>query len=219
MSLPSGPALLPALPPDTPSRRLTALRRKLAVLGTVVALGAVVAGVCVAAGSEIEGIRFDDAARVGGKTLQLNGTGLRAVFIVKGYVAGLYLPEKARNAAVVLGDRGPKRLQIRVLREVEPDDIIKALGSGIRRNHTDAQLQSLADRLGQLDRTIVEVGTAHKGDVINLDFSPDTGTVVAINGTPRGRPIPGEDLYQAVLRAFLGDRPVDADLKRGLLGG
>ncbi|MNU03212.1 hypothetical protein D3C72_2471590 [compost metagenome] len=55
--------------------------------------------------------------------------------------------------------------------------------------------------------------------MINLDFSPQTGTVIAINGTPRGRPIPGEDFYQAVLRVFLGERPVDPDVKRGLLGG
>lgn len=191
-------------------------RPTLAACGAVLALGmpALQAGA-----AEIEGVRIDEATRVAGKELQLNGVGLRTVFIVKGYVAALYLPEKVRNAAVVLGAKGPKRLQIRPLREVEADTFVKALNEGMRDNHTDVQLEKFADRLAQLEQAMSQVGTARKGDVINFDYSPDSGTVIAINGTPRGRPIPGEDFYQAVLRIFLGDRPVDRDLKRGLLGG
>ncbi|NOV23061.1 hypothetical protein E5S69_05855 [Cupriavidus necator] len=168
---------------------------------------------------EIEGMRFDDAARVGGKELQLNGAALRTSFLTKGYVAALYLQEKARNAALVLGTPGAKRLQLRILRETEPPAVARAIRQGMRNNHSEAQMQALAVRLVQFERTLGELGTAHKGDVINLDFSPQTGTVVAINGTPRGRPIPGEDFYQAVLRVFLGERPADAGVKRGLLGG
>lgn len=168
---------------------------------------------------EIEGMRFDDAARVAGKELQLNGAALRTGFLTKGYVAALYLEEKARNAALVLGTSGAKRLQLRILRETEPPAAVRAIRQGMRDNHSEAQMRGLAARLVQFERTLGEIGTAHKGDVINLDFSPQTGTVVAINGTPRGRPIPGEDFYQALLRVFLGERPVDAGVKRGLLGG
>jgi len=200
-------------------RTLLTPKRLLAAVCLTAALGVCAAWLGGAKAGVIAGMRFDEAARVGGKTLELNGAGLRSAFIVKGYAAALYLPERARNATVVLGDRGPKRLQIRVLREADPDVLVNSLNRAIRRNHSETQVQALADRLAQLDNTLGLVGTAHKGDVIDLDFSPDSGTMVAINGTPRGRPIPGEDLYQAVLRAFLGDRPVDADLKRSLLGG
>ncbi|MGN5478906.1 chalcone isomerase family protein [Cupriavidus basilensis] len=172
-----------------------------------------------AGASEIEGLRFDDAARVAGKELQLNGTALRSGLLVKGYVAALYLPEKARNATVVLGTPGTKRLQLRMLRQVEPTTFAKAVQKGMRENHSELQMQMLSTRVVQFERTMDQVGTAHKGDVINLDYSPDAGTVVAINGTPRGRPIPGDDFYQAVLRVFLGEHPIDRDVKRGLLGG
>ncbi|WP_238587403.1 chalcone isomerase family protein [Cupriavidus sp. IDO] len=192
------------------------LRHQLATLCISVTLGALLPA---AGASVIEGMRFDDAARVGGKELQLNGTGLRAGLVLKGYVAALYLPEKARNATVVLGTSGSKRLQLRMLRETDPVTFVKAMQKGMRQNHSELQLQMLSARLVQLEQTMDQVGTAHKGDVINIDFSPDSGTVVAINGTPRGRPIPGEDFYQAVLRIFLGDNPVDRDVKRGLLGG
>ncbi|WP_427312629.1 chalcone isomerase family protein [Cupriavidus sp. H39] len=196
--------------------------RRLRLAVVLAALGAAAAVHAVpgpARALEIEGMRFDDAARVGGKELQLNGAALRTGFLTKGYVAALYLQEKARNAALVLGTPGAKRLQLRILRETEPPAVVRAIRQGMRDNHSEAQMQGLAARLVQFERTLGEIGTAHKGDVINLDFSPQTGTVIAINGTPRGRPIPGEDFYQAVLRVFLGERPADAGVKRGLLGG
>ncbi|MDK3026480.1 chalcone isomerase family protein [Cupriavidus taiwanensis] len=198
-----------------PGRRL----RLAAVLVALAAAAAVHAVPGPARALEIEGMRFDDAARVGGKELQLNGAALRTGFLTKGYVAALYLEEKARNATVVLGTPGAKRLQLRILRETEPPAVVRAIRQGMRDNHTEAQMRALAARLVQFERTLGELGTAHKGDVINLDFSPQTGTVIAINGTPRGRPIPGEDFYQALLRVFLGERPADAGVKRGLLGG
>lgn len=203
----------------TPSARAS-LRRRASQLALTLCVGAALAmPPGHARANVVEGMRIDDAIRVGGKELQLNGTGLRSAFILKGYVAALYLPEKARNATVVLGGHGPMRLQIRPLREVAPDTFIKALNDGLRENHSEIQLQRLSDRMLQLRQTMEQMGTARKGDVINFDFSPDGGTMVAINGTPRGKPIPGEDFYQAVLRVFLGDHPVDRELKRGLLGG
>ena len=80
-------------------------------------------------------------------------------------------------------------------------------------------MRSLSDRVAQLERTMTQMGAAHRGDIINFDFTPDGGTAVTLNGIPRGQTIPGEDFYQAVLRIFLGEHPVDRDLKRGLLGG
>lgn len=82
---------------------------------------------------EIEGVRFDEAARLAGHELPLNGTGLRSFFVIKGYVAGLYLPERAKNAAVILGMKGPKRLQIHPLRDVGADTFIHALNDGLHR--------------------------------------------------------------------------------------
>jgi len=59
---------------------------------------------------------------------------------------------------------------------------------------------------------------AKKGDAILLDFLPDSGTRVVVNGQPRGKPIAGDDFYRALLRIWLGDKPVDGDLKKGMLG-
>ena len=62
------------------------------------------------------------------------------------------------------------------------------------------------------------LGQAKSGEVIALDFVPDSGTRVLVNGAAKGKPIPDEGFYRAILKVWLGDKPVDADLKRGLLG-
>ncbi|WP_428853070.1 chalcone isomerase family protein [Imbroritus primus] len=203
------------MPHPDPLSRVPALLRRLAAL-TILLGGMALAAPGMAA--EVEGQRFDETVQLASKDLQLNGVGMRTVFLIKAYAAGLYLPEKARNAAVVLGMGGAKRLQIRPLREVEADTFIKALNEGIHKNHSEAQISKLNSRLDQLSETLRTLGKAQKGDTINFDFAPESGTLITINGAAKGKPIPGEDFYQAVLRIFIGDQPVDRDLKRGLLG-
>jgi hypothetical protein len=39
-----------------------------------------------------------------------------------------------------------------------------------------------------------------------------------VDGAARGEPIPGEDFYAALLKIWLGEKPVDADLKKAMLG-
>lgn len=185
-------------------------------------MGAMLCAVCAApawASVNVEGVPFDEAARLAGRELLLNGTGLRSVFVIKGYVAGLYLPERAKNAAVILGMKGPKRLQIHPLRDVGADTFIRALNDGIHRNQTELQVQKLSDRLTQLEDAMRQIGATRRGDTINFDYTPEAGTIITVNGVARGKPILGEDFYQAVLSIFIGNNPVDRELKSGLLGG
>jgi long-chain acyl-CoA synthetase len=53
--------------------------------------------------------------------------------------------------------------------------------------------------------------------VITLDFA-DESTRIAQDGAARGS-IAGEPFNRALLRIWLGDKPVQADLKKAMLGG
>ena len=174
---------------------------------------------CASAAVRIEGQTFDAAARVAGTELVLNGVGVRAVAWLKGYAAALYLPAKAATPPQVLASVGAKRLQMRLLQDVPAEEFVKAIDKGIERNTPADELPALADRQALFERQVQAVGTVKKGDVVDLDFVPGRGLVFALNGKPRGDAIPGADLYAAVLRIFLGDKPIDARLKAGLLGG
>lgn len=168
--------------------------------------------------AELENQRFEDQTTLAGQTLKLNGLGLRSVFIIKAYVAGLYLPEKSTVATDILQANGPKRLQLRPLMELSAGDIKKALLDGLRKNANDVQWASLQDRAQALGKTIDTIGVSKPGDTIGLDYLPASGMVVAINNVPKGAPVPGADFYAAVLEIFIGNSPVDTRLKKGLLG-
>ena len=66
------------------------------------------------------------------------------------------------------------------------------------------------------------LGTLRNGAVMQLDWDPPRGVLLALNGTldrgPREALGPAQPaLYAAVLRAFIGDHPYDERLKAGLL--
>ncbi len=168
---------------------------------------------------EVEGVKFDPTAQVGGATLQLNGAGLRTRAIFKVYAAGLYVPQKADNAAALLAQKGPRRVAITMLRNVDADTFSGALAEGLQKNLGDAQFAGFKAQIDALSANFKAAGEAKKGDVIHLEFAPDTGTRVVINGKAQGNAIAGEEFYGALLRIWLGDKPVDGDLKTGLVGG
>ncbi|MDH3209250.1 MAG: chalcone isomerase family protein [Burkholderiaceae bacterium] len=173
----------------------------------------------VAAGAaQIEGHHYDERIRLSDTELVLNGVGVRAVLWLKGYTAALYMTEKAATPGRVLAVKGPKRVQMRLLLAVEAKEFIKAFSKGIRRNVSESELAALNDRMQQFNNILSMVGSFNKGDIANLDFIPELGLVLTVNGKARGDPIPGEDLYAALLKIFVGERPVDQRLKTGLLG-
>ena len=63
-----------------------------------------------------------------------------------------------------------------------------------------------------------QVGEAKKGDLIQLDFAPDVGTRVVVNGQQRGTAMAGDAFFSALLRVWLGDKPADGALKKSMLG-
>ena len=133
------------------------------------------------------------------------------------YVIGLYLPEKKTDAAAVLALAGPKRAEIHMLRDVGADTFTNALVEGLKANHSEADYQALEPRVKELSDIMAQIGEAKDGMTIALDWTGAT-TRLGVNGKPAGKPIAGEDFYRALLRIWIGDKPVQDDLKKSLLG-
>lgn len=176
-------------------------------------------GARAAAPIKVEGVTFAGQALVAGQTLELNGVGLRAVAWLKGYAAGLYLSQRVRTTQQVLAAPGAKRIQLRMLLDVDTEEFVRAFDKGIARNSLPADLPLLAPRMARFDALLRAIGKVKKRDVVDLDWLPGVGMQLTLNGKLRGGPIAGDDLYSALLRIFVGDRPVDAEMKIGLLGG
>ncbi len=183
-------------------------------IALVMLLNMAPAMVCAAS---LEGQTLDDRITLAARELQLNGIGLRGVLFIKAYVAGLYTPGKVTTYSELAAMPGPRRLHLRMLLSASPDDFISPMVDGIRKNTSEAEMAGLTERMGQLERRIRGFGGTAAGDNIHFDFVPEQGTVLTVNGKSSGAPIPGLDLYNAVLRVFVGDQPVDTKLKAGLL--
>jgi hypothetical protein len=163
----------------------------------------------------VAGVNVADKVRVGAGELVLNGAGIRTRAIFKVYVGALYLAEKKSAAAEVLAQKGAKRVALTLLRDLSAQQLNEAFDNGIRANHSAAEVEALKPRITELLSLFTD---GKKGDVILIDFLPESGTGVNVNGVAKGKPIPGEDLYSALLRIWLGEKPVDGDLKKGMLG-
>ena len=169
-------------------------------------------------GAEIAGVKLEEKDRLASAELTLNGAGLRKRAFFQVYAIGLYLPEKKSVSTEVIAATGPKRVAIHMLRDVDADQFSGALADGIKDNHPEAEATKLAPRVKLLAAIMQDMKEAKSGMRITLDWLPGAGTQVTVQGKPAGAPIPGEDFYSALLRIWLGEKPVQADLKKALLG-
>jgi len=166
--------------------------------------------------AEVAGVKIEDKASVAGANLALKGAGLRKRVVFQVYAMGLYVADRKADPITQVG---AKRIAIHMLRDVGADQFTAALVDGMRPNHDEATMKSLEPRVARLGAILGEMKEAKKGMVILLDLVPGAGTQVSIDGKPAGKPIEGEDFYRALLRIWLGDKPVQDDLKKALLGG
>ncbi|MCK6375302.1 MAG: chalcone isomerase family protein [Zoogloea sp.] len=190
------------------------LRRAFAAASLATALFAAVP----AHAADVAGVRFDDRTTVAGTDLALNGAGLRTRFMLKVYAMGLYLPRRADTPDAIATVAGPKRIQIVTLRELTAEQFADALVDGLKKNHSEAEFARLQARSDELRSALLALKAAPAGTQIRLEWLPGSGTRLSVGNDARGKDIPGEDFYRALLRIWLGDKPVDADLKNALLG-
>ena len=166
--------------------------------------------------ADIGGVKLADRTSVGGQELVLNGGAVRTKAIFKVYVGSLYLPAKATDLAGVLA-KGPRRIQMNLLRDLSADQLLEALNDGLKDNNSAAELAAVKAQADQLASIMKSFGEVKEGNVVTLDFV-DGATVVTLNGAAKGT-IPGEPFNRALTKIWLGDKPAQADLKKAMLGG
>lgn len=175
-------------------------------------------GVNAASAVEVAGVQVSETARVGGADLQLNGAGIRTRAIFKVYVGALYLAEKKAGAADAIALRGPKRVALHLLRDLTSEQLGGALNEGLTANLSEAELARFKPQIDELKATMDAVGAAKEKSLVTLDLGSDGVTRVSLDGVAKGKPITGEDFYRALMKIWLGDKPVDRSLKSAMLG-
>jgi hypothetical protein len=164
--------------------------------------------------AEVAGVTVPETVTVEGKTLKLNGAGLRKKMMFKVYVAGLYVETPSKDPAALISASEVKSMRLFILRSLKGAQVSEAIAEGFERNSKD-QLPKLQDRLTKLQQMIPDV---KEGDEITFSFVPEKGVQILVRGTDRGI-IEGRDFSDALLSVWLGPSPVQEDLKKALAGG
>ena len=167
--------------------------------------------------SEVAGVKIDDQVKVGANELVLNGAGLRTKVFVKVYIGALYVAQKANTPAALLDATTPRRMSMRMMRDIDSDALYGALRDGLKDNNSEAELAALKAPTEQFAELMKKIGNVKTGDTVALDFTAD-GVGVSLNGEARGK-VASAPFARALLKVWLGDNPVDGSLKKALLGG
>ncbi|MEN3374089.1 chalcone isomerase family protein [Dechloromonas sp. ZS-1] len=166
--------------------------------------------------AEVAGVNVEEKIRVGSSELVLNGAGLRSKLFIKLYLGALYTTQKSSTPAVLIDGTGPRRMNLRLLRDIGADTLHGALEEGLQNNNSPAELEAVKAASEQFAALMKGIGKVKEGDTVALDFSVD-GVAVSLNGESRGK-VAGAAFARALLKVWLGEKPADAALKKALLG-
>ena len=169
---------------------------------------------------DVAGIKVDERLKLANQDLVLNGAGIRyaAAGFVRVYVAALYLPQKKNTSSDIGALKGPKRMHLSVMREINSNDFSKALLSGMRANLSSAEQQKHFESLLKLGQIFGQIPTLKKGESIIIDSVPGTGTVILVNNKRVGEVFQDDSFFHALLQIWIGPKPIDESLKPVLLG-
>ena len=162
---------------------------------------------------EVAGVTLDPTVRVDDKALTLNGYGIRTKFFFKVYVGALYTAKRVTTPAELLQNPDGKVVRMHFLHsKVEKEKITGTFAEGFANNAPDVAASADA-------KTFLSYFTADfvKGDTLDLVLGAD-GTVTARqNGKVLGM-LRSAKLVNAILLIYVGPKPADENLKKGILG-
>jgi Chalcone isomerase-like len=171
-----------------------------------------------AAPADISGVKLDDNVDLRGTRLQLNGAGVRYKAVFKVYAAGLYLGRKAATPEEVMAAPGPKRMSVTMLREIDANELGKLFTRGVEDNAPKGELSRILPGVLRMGQIFADQKKLAAGENFLIDWVPGTGTIITVRGVPQGEPFKEPELFNALMRIWLGPNPADWKLKDALLG-
>ncbi len=158
------------------------------------------------------GNEFPKEVKSSQDTLNLQGVGVKTIFMMRVFIAGLYLPQ-AMSDRQALGDV-PKHLAVRFYARFSSNQFVDYTISRMKANLSKAEFQAVKDRFDLMRKYFPNI---KKGDEMALSYEPGQGTSISLNGQVTGV-IPGLDFSKAVFATWIGPRPFDHIVKAQILG-
>jgi hypothetical protein len=165
----------------------------------------------------VNGIVLPAGIKAGTTDLVLNGGGIRKKLFFKVYTGGLYVTAKTKNAADVVNADKATGFRLTITSGViNSSNFSEAIEEGFGKSMKG----NTAPLKAKIDALIATFKSEEikEGDMFELVYVPGEGVKASKNGKLKAT-IAGLDFKKALFGIWLGEDPVDADLKTGLLGG
>jgi hypothetical protein len=158
-------------------------------------------------------VTVPDTVQVGSTTLVLNGMGLRTKYMVKVYVAGLYLAQKSSDPAAILKPDVTKRIVMHFVRDVSKNQLTDGFTESFENNTPEAAKTLKPD----INRFFSTLDAVKDGEELTFTYIPGTGTSIAIANNEK-LTLSGPAFAELLFSVWLGPKPPNAGLKKGILG-
>lgn len=161
----------------------------------------------------VAGVTFPAKTTVNSKTLLYNGGGLREKYTLDLYVAALYLKRPSMDANKIINGDEEMAIHIELVSNaVTRDKFVETVKEGFEKSsHGSASESEIKEFMAFFKDEF------KKGDQIDLEYISGKGVVVKKNGTKLGT-ASGLEFKKALFSIWLGTKPADSSLKKGMLG-
>ena len=161
------------------------------------------------------GANLPNSVTFEGKTLVLNGVGVREKFWMDMYAGALYLNSKSSNASAIVSANEPMAIKLHMVSKmITSDRMIEAVNEGFE-NSTKGNTAPLKAEIVKFIGFFKE--EIKINDVFDMAYLPTKGVVVYKNGNELGI-IKGMAFKKALFGIWLSENPADKKLKSGMLG-
>ncbi|MEI6855926.1 chalcone isomerase family protein [Psychrilyobacter sp.] len=163
----------------------------------------------------IAGVDIKENFVIADKKIMLNGAGIRKKFFFKLYVGSLYLPEKTTDAEAIVKGNKNMTIELNIISKLITSGKIKeALEEGFATVETE-KMELIKDKL-EIFIGIFEDEKVKKGDIFTFNYID--GKIETYKNKKHVLTTEGQDFKEALFGIWLGDRAIDKQLKRNMLG-
>ncbi|MGA2733510.1 MAG: chalcone isomerase family protein [Syntrophobacteraceae bacterium] len=183
------------------------LRKAFVVLFVVLFLAA------PAFAADVNGVKLPDKVQVNGQDLTFNGGGVRTAMGFEVYVVALYLKQKSADAAAIVAADEPVDVKIEITSFMVTQD---NMASGFMEAFKQTAQGDIAPLKAKIDTFAGTFKGLREHDVYDFAYVPGKGVEISVNGAASSV-IEGLDFKKALYGIWLGDKPVQQDLKARML--
>lgn len=188
---------------------------RIVILSVALMMGAI-ALPTTASAAECEGVTYPDTTTVDGKTLVLNGMGIRTatVFNVNVYMAGAYVTKKSTSSKELLDLSKPIKVVLTFMRNVSKNKVV-----GAYQENLDRAPDGVRENITKDYENIMEkLQSVKKGDTHVFTYIPGTGMQIETIGKHRTT-ITNPTMIEYFLGLYIGPNPNYQKMRDGVVNG